>query len=106
MKTYHSFLKPFMDSFVRFMEASLHWNGNYEYNLYRFDAYICQEFPDGKELRQEMVDSWCRKKEGEKGSTCNSRINVVIAFMKYLNERQISDVAVPQRPKPECCSSD
>lgn len=101
MKTYHSFLKPFMDSFVRFMEASLHWNSNYEYNLHRFDAYICQEFPDGKELRQEMIDSWCRKKEGENGSTCNSRINVVIAFVKYLNERQISGVAVPQRPKPE-----
>jgi integrase len=34
-----------------------------------------------------MVDGWCKKRETETNNSCRTRINAVIAFLKYTKER-------------------
>lgn len=67
-------------------------------NLIHFDAYCAAHYPSSKGLTQEMVDSWCQKRESESNNSCLARIGTVCSFIKYLTLRGQTDVRVPIHP--------
>ena len=86
MTEFISFLAPQIHAFIRYRQASDHWNeASYEVNLKLFDRH-CHRFSNGAvaELSQEMVDDWCRQRKNEENNSCRSRIYVVVSFIKFL----------------------
>lgn len=100
MTVFVSFLTSDIHTFIRYRKASDHWNeASYEINLKLFDRYCYKCNPDiHAELRQEMVDSWCRQRENEKNNSCRSRIYAVVSFIHFLRERGLTTVVPPVLP--------
>lgn len=98
-REYRSCFKRHLLKFADYMKASRHWNAAYEYSISSFDRYCADNFPDSRCLSQEMIDSWCRKRDTETNLSCHTRQCCVVALVKYLRARGLSDVAGPERPK-------
>lgn len=97
-----SFLSPQIKNFIHFRRISGNWNeSSYEPNLKLFDGYIARNYPGACTLTQEMADTWCAKRETETNNSCRSRIYVVVSFIKYLRERNITDIGLPEIPRKE-----
>ena len=102
MREYESCFAPIIRDFIAYRLASGRWNeASYGPNLRVFDHYCKVNYPDALELTQEMVDSWCTKRESETNNSCRSRIYVVYSFVKYLSERGLSRVQPPEIPRKE-----
>ena len=102
MREFTSKLAPLMHEYVRFQQASKHWNeSSYAVNLSLFDKYCKANFPSTEQLSQEMVDGWCARRDSENNNSCRSRIYVVVSFVRYLQKRCLTDVKVPVIPRKE-----
>lgn len=101
MTKYTSFMKYYIDEFISYRKASNYWNKSYESYLKTFENYCLNNYDDAKELTQEMVNSWCSKRKTEKNNSYNTRIGVIIIFLKYTNARGITNLNVPSHLKPE-----
>ena len=104
MTEYTSFMKDTIYEFIKYRKASQCWNDNYEIYLKRFEKYCLNNYDNSNKLTQEMIDSWCTKRNTELNKSCNSRIAVVIAFLKYTNSRNITNLNIPSMLKPEKCT--
>jgi hypothetical protein len=65
MSRFQSFLTTLMEAFIAFQKASGRWNETYEHNLFLFDSYCTQPFPEAEALTQEIVDGWCATVEAD-----------------------------------------
>ena len=102
MSDFRSFLSPQIKDFINFRRISGNWNeSSYKVNLKLFDAYIARSYPETWVLSQEMADEWCAKRDTETNNSCRSRIYVVISFIKYLRERKVTDIRLPEIPHKE-----
>lgn len=101
MTKYTSFMKDTIYEFIKYRKASQCWNHGYELYLKTFENYCSNNYENPSEITQEMVDSWCKKRDTEKNRSCNSRIGVIIAFLKYTNSRNITNLEVPSLLKAE-----
>lgn len=101
MTKFTSFMKDDIYNFIEYKTISNHWNHGYDLFLKTFENYCVKNFPSDKELTQEMVDTWCKKRNTENNNSCNSRIGVVISFLKYTNSRNITNLIIPTRLKKE-----
>ncbi len=102
MKKFQSFIAPLIQEYIFYRKASDHWNeSSYEPNLLLFDRYCLREYTGAKKLSQEMVDKWCRKRRMEENNSCRSRIYVVVSFIRYLIEREKTNVSLPEIPKKQ-----
>lgn len=102
MSRFLSFLAPHLTDFVCFRKASGNWNtSSYGLNLRLFDKFIAMNYPGADTLTQEMADNWCRKRDTEMNNSCRSRIYVAISFIRYLKERGLTDIKVPEIPAKE-----
>ncbi len=104
MHEYKSFLAGVIYKFIDFMVASQHWSETYERHLRRFDKYLLSHYPGSTCLSQEMVDGWCHVRVKESINANLARTSVVIAFIRYLQRRGLTDVKEPDRPKPQKCT--
>lgn len=98
-RVYQSCFKEYLHMFSAFMRASHHWNSGYDYNILSFDRYCAEQFPDDKCLSQEMIDTWCKKRDTETNLSCYTRQCCIVALIKYLRARKLSDVHEPDRPR-------
>lgn len=98
-RNYQSCFKEYLDMFSDYMRASHHWSSGYDCNIFSFDRYCAEQFPDAQYLSQEMVDSWCRKRDTETNLSCHTRQCCIVALVKYLRARGLSDVHEPERPR-------
>jgi len=98
-RIYHSCFKDYLTAFSDYMRASHHWSSGYDYSIISFDRYCAEKYPDEKRITQEMVDSWCMKRDTETNLSCYDRQCCVVAFIRYLRARGLSDVNEPERPK-------
>jgi len=102
MNGFGSFLSPQIKDFIDFRRISGNWNeSSYEVNLKLFDAHISKSYPEARILSQEMADAWCAKRDTETNNSCRSRIYVVVSFIKYLRERKVTDISLPEIPYKE-----
>lgn len=96
---YQSCFKEHLDAFSDYMRASHHWSCGYDSNIRSFDRHCSERFPDDTCLSQEMIGSWCRKRDTETNLSCHTRQCCVAAFVKYLRARGLANVHEPARPK-------
>jgi len=102
MREYESCFAPLLQDFIRYRKSSGRWNeASYGPNLRVFDRYCRINYPDEAVLTQEMVASWCRQRKTETNNSCRSRIYVVCSFVKYLSERELSKICLPELPRKE-----
>ena len=101
MREFTSFLAPLMKAFASFRTSSERWNEESEFKLLLFDKYCGKNYPNALELSQEMVDSWCKKRETELNDSCRSRISPMASFVHYLRKRGMTDVMPPEIPRAE-----
>ena len=94
MMAYKSIIADMLEQFVHYKKVSESWSGTYADNLRYFDNYCSVKYPDADSLTQEMVDGWCKKRDTENNNSCRSRINVVIAFLKYTKARNLLNLSV------------
>ena len=104
MHEYKSLLAGTAPAFIDFMIASQHWNENYEKRFITFDNYLFNMHRDESALTQDMIDAWCSVRPEESANANIARISVVIAFIRYLQRRGLTDVKEPDKPKPQKCS--
>lgn len=102
MSEFKSALSETFKEFIRYRKACNRWNeASYEVNLLLFDKYCLENFPDESDLCQEMVDGWCGQRKSESNNGCISRIYVIVTLVRYLQERGLTNVRVPDIPKAE-----
>lgn len=100
MGNYTSAAAALFEQYETYRQASDKWNPNASgENLAAFDKYCRNKFPEATTLTQEMVDSWCKKRDTEKNGSCRTRIQVVVSCIKYLNSRGLCLLNPPVLPK-------
>ncbi len=99
VRIYRSCFSEYLYKFSEYMKASHHWNSGYATTIASFDRYCAERFPDEKCISQEMIDSWCKRRDTENNISCHTRQCSVVAFVKYLRARGLADVNEPDRPK-------
>ena len=87
--------------FLNYKTVSGGMNRVYIQTLRRFEKFCYENFAAQKELTQEMIDSWCQKRSSELNGSRNTRIKVVRAFIKFLNQRALSCIELPVLLKSE-----
>ena len=101
MRVFKSAFAEHVIAFINYRKASGQWNDSYEENIYLFDRYCSDSYPPGSLLCQDMVDSWCEKRSSELNRSCETRIRIIRAFIRYLNNRGLTDVVPPAQLKQE-----
>lgn len=101
MTKYTSFMKDIIYDFIEYKTVSKHWNNSYALYLKTFENYCSNNYENVDKLTQEMVDSWCAKRETETNNSCCARIDVIISFLKYTNSRGFTNLIIPIPPKLE-----
>lgn len=102
MNEFKSLLSKTFRGFVRYRKACNRWNDvSYGMNLMLFDKYCLENYPNESSLCQEMIDGWCRQRETESNNGCISRIYVIVTLVRYLRERGLTDVQIPEIPVAE-----
>lgn len=102
MIKYNSFMKPMIENFIKYRSASQHWNEvTHGQNLKTFENYCLKKFPTATSLTQEMVDSWCIQRETEQNNSYRVRIEVIVNLLKYTNQRNLTNLKIPEKPKSQ-----
>ena len=102
MSKFKSFFSSQINDYIMFQKASDRWNeSSYEANLLLFDRYCIKNYPTQKKLTQEIVDDWCKKRPHESNNSCRSRIYVVVSFIRYLRNRNKTEITDPIIPRKE-----
>lgn len=96
---FQSFLSSIMESYVAYRNSSGRTSTSYVKNIIHFDSHCAREYPQAKELEQEMVDRWCKQRQTECTNSCISRIYPIISFLRYAKKRGLVNVAIPTAPK-------
>ena len=101
MSLYRSEFSDFIERFVHYRKASGSWNEPaYGLNIKLFDHFCADNYP-GKELCQDMVDTWCAQRKTENNRSCYTRTLIIREFLDYLQKRKLTDVVPVTPPKPE-----
>jgi len=101
MSLYRSGFSEYVERFINYRKASDSWNEPaYGLNIKLFDHFCADNYP-GRELCQEMVDTWCAQRRTENRRSCYTRTLVIRGFIDYLRKRKLTDVVPVIPPKPE-----
>lgn len=92
MKIYTGIGSELINQFVSHRKASGRWSGIYDRNLRSFDMHCATRYPTATALTQEMVDTWCAKRQTENPHSCGKRIAVINSFLKYTYNRRLLDL--------------
>ncbi len=88
------------NSFVQYRKASQKWNPVSANNLLYFDRYCSENFPGVHGVTQEMITGWCMRRPTEtKSNSVIGRCTIAIQLIKYLLQRELCDVILPDMPK-------
>ena len=99
MTEFISKLSPLMEQFKKYRKASQKWSRDSHYKMRAFDRHCNELYPENDKLTQEMVDSFFVKRPTETINSCRQRCYLVSEFIKYLQEREQTNVIVPERPR-------
>ena len=88
-----------MEQFKKYRKASQKWSRDSHYKMRAFDRHCNELYPENDKLTQEMVDSFFVKRPTETINSCRQRCYLVSEFIKYLQEREQTNVIVPERPR-------
>ena len=88
-----------LDDFVAYRIASGRWCASGAKYLRAFDRHCTAANPDADELTQEMIDSWCSRRETESAASCRSRCGIARRFAAWAFGRGLTDAVLPDMPR-------
>lgn len=94
------FITNIIDEYIKYRVSLNCWNENATKHLRAFKKYCLENYPNINILTQEMVDTWCIKRKTEINNSCNKRIMVISGLLKYTNSRNITNLTIPSKLKP------
>lgn len=89
-----------IQAFKEYRVISDRWNFVNDKTLLYFDRHCLDHFPNICGITQKMVDNWCQQRKTESTTSCYSRGQIVVALVIFLNQRKITNLKVPELPKP------
>lgn len=98
-----SYLYELENKYKSYCEAGDIWNKYRKSGVERFIRHCLEYSARGQTLTQEMVNSWCRKRDTESNNSCRARIYPAIGFIRFLLERGIIEVTIPDIPDNQPC---
>lgn len=99
MSTFLSGFADDLEKFVQYRKASGSWNEYASHqNLVYFDHFCAKNYAGAPVLTQEMVDSWCQKRDTEINGSCYTRTLPAREFVDYLSARGRTTVKTPAAP--------
>ena len=102
MNQFRSNFSKLIELFIEYRKASGSWNEpNYGLNIKLFDHFCADNYPADAMMTQEMVDTWCAKRDTETNRSHETRTGVIRLFIDYLRRRNLIDVFPPVKCKPE-----
>jgi len=102
MRQLESGFSQLIEKFIAYRKASGSWNEPcYGLNIRLFDNFCADNYEAGLPLSQEMVDTWCAKRDTESNSSNDARTRIIRAFIDYLRQRGLTDVCPAGKYKPE-----
>ena len=100
MNTFCSGFADDLEKFVQYRRASGSWNEYASHqNLVYFDHYCVDNYGGAPTLTQEMIDSWCVKRDTETSGSCYTRTLPARQFVEYLSCRERTTVKSPDAPQ-------
>lgn len=99
MTEFISKLSPLMEQFKKYRKASQRWSKDSHYKMRAFDRHCNELYPENDKLTQAMTDSFFAKRPTETINFCRQRCYLISEFIKYLQERELTNVIVPERPR-------
>lgn len=95
MSQFRSTIAPLIERFIDYRKASGCWNQTYEKNIKLFDHFCADHSLVDTMLTQEMVDSWCAKRDTETNDSREVRIMAIRRFIDFLQNRNLTDILQP-----------
>ncbi len=95
-----SFIENIIDNYIKYKISINRWNESGTKHLKAFKKYCLANYQGKNVLTQEMIDTWCIKRETEINNSCNKRITIISGLLKYTNSRNITNLKIPSRLKP------
>jgi integrase len=89
--------KEMLDIYLKFREVS-GLKKSTTFSVVQFYRDCNKRYPESKYLTQQMVDWWCAKRNTEKAISNRSRINPIIAFLLFVEQRKWTDLKIPKAP--------
>ena len=97
MRKYQSEFSDFFCRFVRYREASGKWNKGSDSILASFDRF-CASCGPGESF-QELIETWCRRRDTESTNAHGNRISVLNGLIRYLKDRGLAELSEIEMPK-------
>ncbi|MDR2571596.1 MAG: tyrosine-type recombinase/integrase, partial [Oscillospiraceae bacterium] len=101
MNEYISCFAIMIEPFVAYRKASETWSVWYGDEMRKFDRHCRKEYPEAKIPTQEMIDNWCKQRDGEKNNSCITRCYIIVAMIKYWQLRGMTALNLPTLPRHE-----
>lgn len=99
-----SVLRPLILMYIRYRKASGKWCCSYSNVILNFDTFYYNEYPLLLTLEQEPINKWSKQKETELASSTNKRLSVINGFLIYCNNRDFSNICIPEYLKELPCT--
>lgn len=102
MSQFRSGFSKLITQFIEYRKISGSWNEScYGLNIKLFDHFCADNYGMHSALTQEMVDTWCSKRNTETNTSNKARTNVIRVFIDYLRKRNLTNVTSPTICKSE-----
>src|ERR1019366_2153955 len=88
-------LKEMLDRYLKFRKVS-GLKKSTTFSLIQFCRDCNKIYPESKYLTQEMIDSWCAKRNTEQPISHRSRTYPIISFLQYAKLRKWINLKVPK----------
>ena len=88
-----------LDGFVAHRVASGRWCGSADKYLRAFDRHCAAADPAADEVAQEMIDTWCSRRETESAASCRSRSGIARRFVAWARDRELTSASLPGMPR-------
>ena len=93
--------RDIIQAFKEYRVVSERWNFVNDKIMLYFDRHCLKHFPNTDGITQEMVNTWWQQRPTESVTSCYCRCQIIAALVVFLNKRKITDIKVPELPKPD-----
>lgn len=86
----------FLEKYIRNQKAAGSMSDSTHQVLRFFNNHCAKVYPEEKNLTDDMILSWCRKRESENTSSYNKRIAPIRSFLQYVNKTSSYEYKLPE----------
>lgn len=85
-----------LEKYIRHQKAAGSMSDSTHQVLRFFNNHCAKVYPEGKNLTDDMILSWCKKRESENASSYNKRIAPIRSFLQYINKISSYEYQLPE----------